>query len=227
MDDIKYDALITIPSYDRYDWLTSLIDKLQKQTTNRHIKIIVHDDASTDDRYLNLQNEYPDVVFIRSEENNGRLGYPYTITKLWKECKPYDADYIIHIDDDFEVCDNFVDLLIKEHENNRKNNTLATNYSNANFGNNKWDLDAYVDGGSLFEYKLIKSLNYELSMKPYPKNSYYGSSGVWKWLSFVIKQNGYDIYMLNYNIITHLGSHDSKMHPEFRTKIPIIIKSDI
>ncbi|MBP9670706.1 glycosyltransferase, partial [Candidatus Woesebacteria bacterium] len=73
---------ILIPTYNRADYLGEAIDSALKQTY-KNIKIIVHDDASTDST-PELLKKYSDkrLHIIRTEDNHGMLGgWNYIITK--------------------------------------------------------------------------------------------------------------------------------------------------
>ena len=63
-------ATIVIPNYNGLRWLPRLMESLAAETESR-MRIIVVDDASTDDGTAFLAGQWPDVTLIRNERNLG------------------------------------------------------------------------------------------------------------------------------------------------------------
>jgi glycosyltransferase involved in cell wall biosynthesis len=60
---------VIIPSYNRYDLLLNAIESVRNQTF-KDIEIIVIDDCSSDDRYVNLQS-IPDIKYFKMIKRTG------------------------------------------------------------------------------------------------------------------------------------------------------------
>lgn len=88
----KYQIIIGINSFHRYEKLINLINSIEEQETTIKYKIIVMDDCSPDDRYLELPKISKHLI-LRNEINNGKKKYYLTINKLLKEVKKYDFEF--------------------------------------------------------------------------------------------------------------------------------------
>lgn len=63
-------ATVVIPNYNGRRWLPRLMESLAAQTEKR-MRIIVVDDASTDDDAAYLAEQWPNVTLVRNERNRG------------------------------------------------------------------------------------------------------------------------------------------------------------
>ncbi len=216
---------VIISSYNRYEKLINIIDKILFE--NEKIEINIVDDGSTDERYLNLNNIYPSLNIIKNEYNYGKEEYWKTINKLFSVCKERQYDYIIQIDDDFILCDNFVEKVIGEIEGTKFS---CFHYQYGGDEVDRWGYgDNWVDGGILFKYDFLKKINFNI--KPisklrwrFDKNI---SSGVWHQLSKQINTNNLKVLKTKKSYVIHDGNEDSKMNKQIRIKCPIISKNFI
>jgi hypothetical protein len=222
----QYDIIVIIPSYDRYDMLVNLLTKLSNSIGEYKVKIIVNNDGSKDKRYYNLKTLFNDVIFLNEKINNGKYGYWITITNLLTEAKKYDFKYLFTIDDDFDICDNFFKLLVKEHEESKKldDKIVCTSYGTT-LKDMRWGVDNWFDGGAILDKSFIELIEFKIEKtKRVNKNR---GSGVWKQVSIKLNNFGFKVHKPDYNAITHLGHTDSKMHPQYRKINPLIIEKTI
>jgi len=222
----QYDVIVVIASYDRYDMLVNLLTKMSNTINEYRVKIIVNNDGSKDKRYSNLKTLFNDVIFLNEKINNGKDGYWITITNLLTETKKYNFKYLLTIDDDFDICDNFFKVLINEHEESKKldDKIVCTSYGTTS-KDIRWGINNWFDGGAIIDKSFIEIINFKVDKtKRVNKN---GGSGVWKQLSIKLNSFGFKVHKPNEIFITHLGHSDSKMHPEFRKLNPLIIEKTI
>jgi hypothetical protein len=221
-----YDIVVIISSYDRYDMLVNLLNSIVNTKSDYKIKVIVNDDFSTDERYKTISEKFSDMTFIRSNYNKGKDGYWLTITELLNESKKYDFKYLLTIPDDFDICDNFFKLLVKEHEESKKldDKIVCTSYATIT-KIKRWRLTYWMDGDGIFDKIFLDKINYTIDkIKPTGKNN---GSGVWKQISTKINNLKFKVHKPNVIYVTHLGHTDSKMHKELRKIKKIIIEKNI
>lgn len=194
---VDYDVIIIIPTKDRYDNLCNILNMLQYQRTKYTFKIIVLNDCSNDDRYSHINEKYSNIKFISNNRNNGKKKYWVTINKLLNESKSYKFRYLIQIDDDFGICNNFIDRVIKEYLSAKSvnDNVISVHYN----GNtdSRWGCKKnWVDGGGLYDYNFLYSINFKID-KVYEsrwKTNKRISSGVWEQISKKINKMGLKIH---------------------------------
>jgi GT2 family glycosyltransferase len=84
---------IIIPTYNRKEKLTKLIQSTQK-STYKNLEIIVVDDASIDNTYENIKKLFPDIKIVRNEKEKFS-GETRSIGSKYAT-----GDYIFFLDDD-------------------------------------------------------------------------------------------------------------------------------
>jgi glycosyltransferase involved in cell wall biosynthesis len=222
---MKCDVLIIIPTYNRYGWVMDILRKLYTDSSNYSFEVIVHDDASTDVRYPKIPEEFPQIKYIRASENGGKHGYWKSINRIFNEARNYEFDYMVQIDDDFELCDNFINVLVDLHKDVKSKDpkVVACGYTRNTNVDRRWGLSHWIDGGWICDRTLLWRIRYTIDKTH--KGS--GGSGVWKQLSQKIIKNGFHVGILPHILITHLGHTESRMHEKHRIKTPIFIKRTI
>jgi hypothetical protein len=212
-NDFNYKMCFLIPSYNRYDKLSRLLTQINNETT---AKVIIYNDASTDNRYLDIEKQFMNVKVIHGSKNNGKANYQQTMSTLFTEANNSDSDYFILIADDFILCKSFQNI-IKPY----LNEYYITNvFSLRPEG---WGRLGWVDGAfsaskgglSLIHSILPKTL----------KNVENKSTGVWKKVTdyfTTVNKTNYKLIALNYSLTQHDGNDDSKLHPIHRLKTPIV-----
>jgi GT2 family glycosyltransferase len=215
----RYKYIVGITSYNRYDLLTNQIDKIL--SFGEDVKIIVSDDCSSDERYLSLPQEYPDVTFVRTKQNNGKKGYWKTINMLLSKVKEYESPMVIHLDDDFEISDD----LLRDLEPYRLKEDFIIIYAPNNYNRVvKWGTKHHVDACFTIPMSYLKKTNFTIDKIPLsrfnkdPKIS----SGVWQQMTFKLNDLGYKTKFLGYSLCKHIGNQTSLMNPKERAYRPLI-----
>lgn len=219
---VDYDAVIIIPSYNRFDKLNNILEQLYTEETKYKIKIIICDDGSIDKRYYELKNIFSEIDYIRNTINNGKFGYWKTITSLFQQAAKYVTHAVIQIDDDFLLCDKFIDKLIDKFFESKiiDNRNVAIYYhipTNREIG---WGMSNWIDGGALFDINFLEKINFSVDEIPKKRwlNTPELSSGVWQQISIKINNNGLFTYKLDYSLAEHNGNEDSKMNTKQRIR---------
>jgi UDP-N-acetylglucosamine 2-epimerase len=224
MMDNKVDVVICITSYNRYDSVKYLINQLLTQRTKYTYQILLINDASSDSRYVNFNNYSDKLTYINKSINGGKNGYYQTINKVWELIPNYDCNYIIQTDDDFILCDNFLDTLVDEFILERiKNDKLFSlcphlySFSKVSKHEAFWLDTKTVDGITIMTPNVLENLNYKLS-NPGNVNKTGVSVGVWQQIATSIKELRGITKRTNYSLVYHNNVNGSVMHGEFRKK---------
>jgi hypothetical protein len=209
----KYNYTFLIPSYNRYEKLTNLINQIKDIDD---YLVIVLNDGSTDNRYEELGNKYSNVKTITNSTNNGKFKFNLTIKSLLSEAINNDGDYFILLADDLILCDDFTKILDNFVSQNLIINVLSLN-------DTMWNIPGWIDGAFVSSKGGLKTI---INLIPATlKTSEGKSTGIWRTVtqSFTRNPGGYTIKNLNYSLTQHNGNDDSKLHPRFRQKQPIIV----
>lgn len=217
---------IIISSYNRYDKLINIIENILLSNLIENIDIIILDDCSTDERYSNLNEKYNEIILLKNNKNNGKHEYWKSINKLFAVCKEKKYDYVIQIDDDFELCDSFVEKILDVFDD-QKYCCFHYHYNGKEDG--RWGLNNWIDGGVLFSKSFLEKINYNIN--PINSNRWKInkniSSGVWEQISKKINNMGLKILKTNVSYVEHNGNFDSKMNYDVRKNTPIYTKNYI
>ncbi len=105
---------VIILNYNGRKYLERFLPSVVKHTPKGLAKIIVADNASTDDSIDFLKTNYPDVEIYRFEKNYGFAeGYNLAIKRT-------DTEYVLLLNSDIEVTENYLDHLVKYMDENSK-----------------------------------------------------------------------------------------------------------
>ena len=208
----EYDYIYIIPSYERFEKVSILINEILNSHTNT--LIILLNDNSTDDRYeyfANLKN----VVYLKNPVNNGKDGFWKTVNRLLTELSKYKFKYGIMLGDDFKLVDNYL-IKLKTYESE---NYILRLFTQESIGSTNWGYQNWIDGAFCAPYSFFQKINFELF--PIIKRGRLNSSGVG--LQMSKRLNGLNITVKTFgSLIEHIGNDDSKMHPELRINQPLI-----
>jgi hypothetical protein len=219
-ENVDYDTIVYISTYNRYEKLINILNQLYSQKTKYSFKVILMNDGSTDERYNNIENKFPDVLYLKNDVNGGLDFYWKTINTIFQEIRKYCAHAVIQIDDDFILCNEFINrsmnkfFQIKE----ENNSYMGIRYHLTSFKENQvFDegrFDAIkrfqdFDGGSIFDSQFLQLFNYELV--PDENNSH-----LWYLLNALVKKFGVLVYTMRESLAYHTGNDDSKLNPEIR-----------
>lgn len=235
-ENVDYDVLIYISSFDRYEKLLNILNQLYSQETRYSFKIIVMNDGSTDRRYYYLKNKFSEIIYLKNKVNGGRALYWQTVNTIFEELKKYSSYAVIQIDDDFILAKDFINILMdKFFELKQENNSyMGIRYHIPSFNENEIITDDYFnrikrfqafDGGSMFDPEFLKLINYNI--KEINQNIFkqkFQHSHVWTSLNNFIRELGVMVYSTRKSLAYHNGNEDSKMHPELRLTKKIYTK---
>lgn len=214
----KLDLIFTIPTYDRHSYLKKLLSKLDNVSSEIKYKVFVIDDHSKNQKAVSdTVNSYEHMIFHGNKVNNGKTKYWMTFNTMLNFAKKYKFNHLIQIDDDFHLCENFVE---KIYDLSKKNQNKFIRYIKTNRKKIRWNTSNWVDGGSMIPYSFLRNINFEISQIPMSRWRYNKklSSGVWQQITQKLNKLGYKVIHLDQSLVKHLGYCDSKMNPEERKK---------
>jgi hypothetical protein len=165
------------------------------------------------------------IDYSESSKNNNKHFYWKTINILLQISDTYKSHAIIQIDDDFIICDSFIDNLMdkffKSKEESNKN--IAIQYHINTIREKYWGFENGVDGGVLFDTKFLKEIGFKIDPIDLSRwdDKPYLSSGVWHQITWKINQNNLLTYKINYSLVYHDGNEDSKMNTDLRQNNPL------
>lgn len=224
-ENVDYDVVIYISSYNRYNKLERILNHLFTEETKYSFKIIVMNDGSTQYRYNKITKKFPEIIYLKNKKNNGKLLYWKTLNNIFNNIKEINTHAVIQIDDDFILCKNFlnkiVDLFFEIKEEN--NSFMLIKYHLGALDSPNIDENTHfnsdlkfqgVDGGTMFDINFLDLINFKLNDTE--KWMKYGGSGVWNYLNDKIIEHGVCVYTTRKSLVYHDGNEDSKMHPDIR-----------
>jgi hypothetical protein len=183
-------------------------------------------DGSTDERYLKLTTTHPNIILLNNAENNGKKKYWASINTLFDETLKVRTNVVIQIDDDYILCDNFLNTLLDKYYDLKKldpNYMAIALHRTHDFIPSQWGLGRnWVDGGTLFDFNFINEIKKINEVSParwkYDESL---SSGVWYQISAKISNSKLLVYRFDYSLVKHDGNYDSKMNKTQRDVSPI------
>ena len=207
------DFVYLITTYDRYDSLINLVNSILSLSQNK--KIIIVDDCSNDLRYENLKNYHTDLIYYKTEENNGKKNYWKTVNLLYQKAKEIDFKYGISLPDDVSLIDDFNSIIDKY-----KGSKIIRLFTQKKVTKTNWGYENWIDCGFIAKNKFFIDLNFEINPIILIEN-YKVSSGVGKQLTQRLNKLNYEVLNLG-SLVKHLGNENSKMHPKLRLEQPLI-----
>lgn len=212
-----FNIAVVMSSYDRYSGMISIINQLNGQHTGYTWKLFIMDDGSQQPGYSGLSSAFPEAVILRNTVNNGKKRYWKTMSDLFKATSRYSYDVLIQIDDDFVLCNGFLNGIMELFKT-KGCEVLHYHTNTEGSGPRQWGFTNWIDGGSAFTQAFMEKINYsikEIPLSRWDKNPDY-SSGVWQTLSSCIDKWGIPVYKPEYTMAVHRGNVDSKMNNELR-----------
>ncbi|WP_428743652.1 polyprenol monophosphomannose synthase [Tenacibaculum sp.] len=125
---MKSDALVIIPTYNEKENIEAIVRATFDQEKVFHVLVV--DDNSPDgtaEIVENLQNEFPERLFIEKRKGKNGLGTAYIHGFKWAIAKKY--DYIIEMDADFSHNPNDLIRLYNECEKEGADVAIGSRYS--------------------------------------------------------------------------------------------------
>jgi len=217
---VDYDIVICIPSYDRYEKVKRLITQFYEQLTKYTFKIILLNDGSDDRQYDELYKLFPEIIYIKNEKPNGKILHWYCYSQMWEYLKNIECYTVLQMDDDFIICDNFLDTVtdIYFNEKLKNNNVLAIaphlwSFNKISRHEIWWKSKNFVDGIAMIDDNVIKYMNYEMKIVDAIAISKVGAPvRAWTQISDAIKNIGGIVHRTENSLVYHDGNEDSKLH---------------
>ncbi|TFH25147.1 MAG: glycosyltransferase family 2 protein [Bacteroidia bacterium] len=105
---------IVILNWNGKSFLEQFLPTLIKHTKHPDAEIVVADNGSTDDSMEFMEKEFPSIRTLRLEKNHGFSGgYNRALEQI-------DSTYYLLLNSDIEVCEGWLDPLLKEMEENER-----------------------------------------------------------------------------------------------------------
>ena len=221
---VDYDVVICIPSYDRYKKVKRLISQFYNQQTKYTFKIILLNDGSPSQWYDKLQEDFPQIIYIKNEKPNGKILHWYCYNQMWEYLKDIECHAVLQMDDDFILCDDFlntiIDLYFEIKEKNNQYMAIAPHlwsFKKEVEREGWWSRKDFVDGIALIDDIVIKNMEYK--MKPVDVEEV-SKPGIpvraWTQIYGEVNRMGCWIYRTPNSLVYHDGNSDSKLHPNSR-----------
>lgn len=221
---VDYDIVICIPSFNRYNKIIRLIKQFYEQKTKYTFKIILLNDGSTDIKYNKITKVFHEISYIKNDVPNGKALHWYCYNQMWNLLRNIECHAILEMDDDFIICDNFLDTIcdLFFQKKMEDGNIMAIaphlwSFKNEDTFENWWKRNDFIDGIALIDVVVIKYMDY--MMKPVDINivSQPGKPvQTWIQITNAIKMiDGY-IYRTENSLVYHDGNDDSKLHGDVR-----------
>ena len=154
---------------------------------------------------------------------------------MWKKASEFQTHAIIQLDDDFILCNGFLDRLvdtffeIKE----KSNDYMIFTFHLYSFHEKKpiesWWFDekkVFVDGGMLYDVQFMEKINYELDDIAYRVKPF-SSSFTWVRIKERLIEFGMKVYRTKNSLVWHDGNDDSKLHSTIRKSKRVYTKNFI
>lgn len=213
-------ATIIISSYNRFESLSYLLNQFYAQKTKYKFKIIVLDDGSLDEQYTTLKERFSTIIYLKNEENKGLSGYWDSFNTLLNYTKNINSDVVIQLDDDFMLCEDFLDTLLDiYYEINDYYGIIKFHIGMIVNKHKKQHIKSNrgVDGGTLFSVEFLNLIDYHID--DMSKIADGNGSKVWQFLSSKINEYNFKIYAPYKSLVFHTKFDESVMHPACRKKL--------
>lgn len=221
-DDEIYDVVICIPSHNRFKKVNRLLKQFKEQPSKYKYKIILLNDGSSDIRYELFPIKY-NLHYIKNKKPNGKEFHWYCYNQMWEALRDIKCRTVLQMDDDFILCDNFLNRIVGLYDNETSKDKQIAAVSphlwsfeierNERWWNNKH----LVDGIALLDINVIISMNYGMSPVDTDEVSKPGAPvRAWPQIGKAIKDMDKIIYRTENSLVYHDGNDDSKLHGDVR-----------
>jgi len=220
---VDYDLVICIPSHNRFDKANRLINQFNSQKTKYTFKIILLNDGSNDKRYDIYESDYPNLVYLKNNIPNGKVKHWYCYNQLWEYLKKIETHCVLQTDDDFILCDGFIDKIVDLYFENKNRDGSVVAIAPHLWSFDKvseyeyWWKTNHVDGIVLLDYNVIKFMGY--GMQPVDANIVKKTGETvrtWNQIKSGITNIGGKVYRTDVSLVYHDGNNDSKLHSDHR-----------
>lgn len=222
---VDYDVVICIPSHERYEKIKKLISQFYEQQTKYTFKIILLNDGSKNNLYDKLPEHYPEIIYLKNDVPNGKLLHWYCYNQMWEHLKNIECHAVLQMDDDFILCDNFLDTITDIYFEQKEINDHMRGISPHKWSfrrinvkhENWWNRTDFVDGISLLDINVIENMNYVMHAVTSRDVTQSGAPvGTWDQINETVNiMDGY-YYRTLESLVYHNGNNDSKLHGDHR-----------
>jgi hypothetical protein len=218
----KFELGIMIATYNRYELLICTLTSILSAFDFPEVKICIINDGSTDKRINDALFEFREifkgeVVLLKNETNQGRMGYPFTLRRAWNQL--YDCKYILTMPDDCHINRYTFDVVKKSYKYFSKDVKCITYFRDSRMINpysdydkaffkiepfdKYFDISSGVDGFlCLFENKFLKDADWCA-----PSNE--ARTNFWKHFHKQLKD--YNNLLYKESLCSHVGNIHSAM----------------
>lgn len=201
---------IIVTTWNSFDLTKQCINSIKKNTI-LPFELILVDNGSKDKSIEKLEKEFSDLKNLKIIKNKVNKGFPFALNQGYKEAK---GDYVVHLNNDAFVTENWLEELIKAIDSDEKlvvagvRETSPADYKNKNLIEefkskpNKKKLTCPV--GWITKKKFIKEIGFTDAEHFSP---IYGEEADW---NFRARKKGYKIIECSKCIVVHFSSVDSK-----------------
>lgn len=215
-------VLVNITSYNREQKLINLLNQLDCDT-------IVWDDCSE----FNVPYCYKwdnQKKFFCFEENHGKYLAWKKFKSIFYKLRARNYKYFIFLPDDVVLCDDFVNKAIELWESIEDDKKISLSFSSPErTKHHNWTAyDSHKVGNVIktqwndLMFICEKDFLDKVKIQPIDMERWQEdptiSSGVGRQISLQFHREGYSMYNVSEEIVTHIGNNDSKMNPEIREK---------
>jgi hypothetical protein len=223
-EQVDFDVVICIPSFDRYKKVKRLILQFYEQPTKYKFKIVLLNDGSSNVWYNKLPEMFPEIIYLKNDVPNGKALHWYCYNQMWDYIKNIQCHAVLQMDDDFILSDNFLDTIVdlffqKKIENDK---IMAISPHKWSFKQhvdfeNWWYRKDFVDGIALIDDVVIRIMDYKMKPVNIAEVSKPGTPvRAWSQISEAIKKMGGIIFRTEFSLVYHDGNDDSKLHGDVR-----------
>lgn len=206
----RLDYLFLLPTYNRFDHLIQVLDRIVDQVGSLSVKIGIVNDFSNDKRYDELTKIYGDILIYKvNEENYGKNNYYLTVNKLLEIANNNKADKYIFLADDSLPSKNLLKYVNMYTQNGAKVVNIAIHQKEllTNWGLNNW-----VDGGFVITHDTYIKVNQKLENVV---RVGYGT-GVFREITLRLNKLNIKVHFPKYSLLYHMGHTTSVMHTDIR-----------
>lgn len=225
--DVDCDIIICIPSHNRYNKIKHLLTQFYSQPTKYSFKIVLLNDGSDEIKYDSIPKKFKDLIYIKNPTPNGKALHWACYSQMWSVVKHLKFSYLLQMDDDFILCDNFLDkivehLILASQLDSRVIGIAPHLWSFSNYNENIeeswWKNNNSIDGIGLFHSSILKDLNYSLQPVSSTVSKIGHSVQVWNQFRTYSERNNKIFARTSTSLVFHDGNDDSQLHTNFRNK---------
>jgi len=206
----RLDYLFLLPTYNRFDYLIQVLDRIVEQVGSLSVKIGIVNDFSNDKRYDELTKIYGDILIYKvNEKNYGKNNYYLTVNKLLDIANNNKADKYIFLADDSLPSKNLLKYVNMYTQNGAKVVNIAIHQKELR---TNWGLSNWVDGGFVITHDTYIKVNQKLENVV---RAGYGT-GVFREITLRLNKLNIKIHFPKYSLLYHMGHTISVMHTDIR-----------